>query len=521
MRKGSRTLGPIVRGLFAAALLTAARPAPAADPVVQPPFAGDYTLVALGEIPGVHAPYGALTFELDTADQILAVGFAGTTGGLIYGADLTRDVTGSISGFAGTATPLVADAYGVGGGVAYGPEDVLFYSRVQWEMGEVKSDSTTTDKVVSLRSVTYYRPSGLTFVPPGFPGAGQLKLTSFNGDGDWYSLSIAPDGTGTYNVTGATKGPALPGYPEGFTYVPAGLPGFPNPSIVVCEYANAYGIGKLTAYDVDQNGNPVLATRREIVTGLDVPYGIATDPATGDLLWTSYQGFAYVLRKAPVPPTTTTSSSTSTTSSTSTSTTARPTTTSSTTLRPTTTSTTVAPTTSTSSTTTSSTTTSTTIRPTTTSSTTIPPTTTSTSIPRTTTSITTTTTTSSTTTTTTIPPGCTAQPSFRSLACRVDALLDLVRASSTLGPLQSGFVTRCERAQQIVGDGAEECAAGQRTPAREALGRLERQMLLIRARTRTHRARKIIPAPLAALIADGARSIGVDADALRGTLTCP
>ena len=96
-----------------------------------------------------------------------------------------------------------------------------------------------------------------------------------------------------------------------------------------------------------------------------------------------------------------------------------------------------------------------------------------------------------------------------------------MRASSVLGPLQSGFVARFERAQQTIAEGAEQCAAGQRTPAREALDRLERQMILIRSRTRTHRARKIIPADLAAAIADGARSVGTDAYTLRGTLTCP
>jgi hypothetical protein len=55
---------------------------------------------------------------------------------LLLVADLTRDVTGSISGFAGTASAL-AEASGIAGGAAYGPEDVLFYSRLTWEMGDV------------------------------------------------------------------------------------------------------------------------------------------------------------------------------------------------------------------------------------------------------------------------------------------------------------------------------------------------------------------------------------------------
>jgi hypothetical protein len=547
-------LGQIARVLFAAAVLAAADPVVAAvPPVVQPPFADDYILVPLGEIPGVHAPYGALNFELGATDQVIVGGYTGTANALLYDIDLLRDVTGSIAGFVGTASPLT-EAFAVSSGVTYGPDDVLFYSRVTWEMGEVKADSTATDKVVKFSSASMYRPTGLTFVPPGFPGAGQLKMTTFNVDGDWWSLTIAPDDTGTYDVTAAVKGPALPNYPEGFVYVPAGLPGFPNQSVVVCEYANAYGAGKISAYDLDQNGNPVLATRREIVTGLDVPTGIAIDPLTGDFLWTSYQGFAFVLRKEPLPPTTTstttlpttttraTTTSTSTTvvpttsTSTSTTSTTRPTTTStstttSTTLRPTT-STTAVPTTSTSTSTTSTTkptTTSTSTTVPTTSSTTTRPTSTTvvpTTVPSTSTTSSTTrpsTTTTSTTvaTTTTIPSACTAEPSFRSLACHIDPLLELVRASSVLGPLQSGFVTRFERAQQMVADGAEQCAAGQRAPARLALARLERQMLVIRARTRTHRARKTVPASLAAEIANGARSVGVEAESLADALTCP
>jgi hypothetical protein len=116
---------------------------------------------------------------------------------------------------------------------------------------------------------------------------------------------------------------------------------------------------------------------------------------------------------------------------------------------------------------------------------------------------------------------CTAEPTFPSLACRTDGLLELVRGASVLGPLQSGFVTRLERAQQMVTDAADQCDAGQLPLARQALDRLERQMLVVRARTRTHRARKIIPPALATAIADGARSIGADADSLRGALTCP
>src|SRR5205085_1590710 len=161
-------------------------------------------------------------FELGETDQVIVGGYTGTANAVLDVIDLQRDVTGSIAGFAGTASPLT-EAYAISSGATYGPDDVLFYSRATWEMGEVKAESTTTDKVVKFSSAAMYRPTGLAFVPPGFPGAGQLKMTTFYVNGDWWSFTIAPDGTGTYDVTTAVKGPALPNYPEGFVYVPAGL----------------------------------------------------------------------------------------------------------------------------------------------------------------------------------------------------------------------------------------------------------------------------------------------------------
>jgi hypothetical protein len=46
-------------------------------------------------------------------------------------------------------------------------------------------------------------------------------------------------------------------------------------------------------------------------------------------------------------------------------------------------------------------------------------------------------------------------------------------------------------------------------------------MVLVRARTRTLRARRTIPRPLAERIANAARGIAADARALGGALDCP
>ena len=477
-------------------------------PTLQPPFDDEYTLVDLSvsELPG---GYGGLTFPPDDPDTLVVAGRVETVAGWLYAVPVTRDSTGSIGGFAGPAVPLV-DAYGVSGGVAYGPGDVLFYSARSNDIGQVKPGSTTTDKRVTLYGLSPFWPPpvGLTFVPPGYGGAGQLKFMSVLGE--WWSAGVVPDGNGTYDVTGAGSGPTLTGRPKGFTYVLQGSPGFSNPSMLVSEWDTL----KVAAYDVDANGNPIVATRRDVITNFTLPYGIATDPLTGDFVIADYYGGVIVMRSSPVPPTTTSTTTTSstTTSSTSTSTTSSSSTTlptTSTTIPSTTTTTTRPPTTSSS----TSTSTTSTTRPTTTSSTTTP----------TTSSTSTSTRVVSSTTSTTLPPvGCPPiGPTLASIACRVNDLLALVRASGGLGPLQPAFIERLETAQQAAADAGRACAAGQSSTARDALGRVDRQMILTRSRLRTRRARKIIPRALAEQIAGASRGISADVRGLRSSLVCP
>src|SRR5262245_36064054 len=188
------------RWLLGAAMLMGILPAAMAlaTPVVQPPFDNDYMLVDLGPVPGVPIPYGGVTFVPGDPDTILLAGYSGAEIATLYAAGLTRDSTGSISGFAGQGIAAI-QAYAAGGSMAYGPGSVLFYIRVTFELGEVKPGSAVTDKVVSLRPLTYYyAPTGLNFVPPGLGGAGTLKLVVYS-DGEWWSATIAPDANGTYD----------------------------------------------------------------------------------------------------------------------------------------------------------------------------------------------------------------------------------------------------------------------------------------------------------------------------------
>ncbi len=97
---------------------------------------------------------------------------------------------------------------------------------------------------------------GLALVPAGHPGAGSWKLVSWSG-GQWYELTLVPDATGTYDVTGAVLRLTLAGGPEGIVYVPLGSPLFPVPGVLVSEYS----AGKVATYDTYGGGNRILVVR--------------------------------------------------------------------------------------------------------------------------------------------------------------------------------------------------------------------------------------------------------------------
>lgn len=259
-------------------------------------FAADYTATSLGSVPSLPTRYGGLTF-LDN-DTVLIGGAANGGTGALYTIDVARDAsTNHITGFVGTAT-----RYGTGigeyndGGVVFGPGGVLFTSR--WpinSLGQTKPGSLDEDKIINLAALGVANShAAINFVPTGFGGAGQVKLVSWSG-GQWYSGSLTPDGSGTYDITGLAQvdldpGTAaidnLPGGPEGFVYIAAGNPGFSANSLLVSDYS----ANTVSAYEVDAQGNPLITTRRTFITGLNGAEGAAIDPVTGDFLFSTFGG---------------------------------------------------------------------------------------------------------------------------------------------------------------------------------------------------------------------------------------
>lgn len=251
-----------------------------------------YTLLDLGSVPGLPPSYGGLTFILDNPDTLVIGGHANTSSGLLYAIEVVRDDSNHIIGFDGSAA-YFADAVYNDGGVVYGPDSVLFLSR--WpvnELGQNKFGSTTTDKIIDLDPLGVVSSnSALNFVPPGFPGEGQMKLVSWSG-GEWYTAYYSPDGSGTYNIDSVTYETTIVGGPEGFIYVPPGSPLFADyNSMLVSEYL----AGEVATYELDGDGDPDPSSRVSFITGLYGAEGAAIDPMTGDFLFSTFGGGDHVI----------------------------------------------------------------------------------------------------------------------------------------------------------------------------------------------------------------------------------
>lgn len=280
-------------GILLGLALAAVAAGPASAQSLVAPFAGSYTVHDLGTPPGVPERLGGLTLKAGTTDRLLIGGGANDATGALYEIGVVRDGAGHIVGFSGPAA-RVADAAYNDGGVTYGPGGVLFLAR--WpenELGQIRPGSAVTDKVIPLTPLGIESSlASLLFVPPGQPGAGSLKLASYRG-GAWYDADVTADGTGTYDLANVREIPdsRIIGGPEGFVYVPSGSPQFGNPSLLVSEY----GVDEIAAYQVNSNGDPVIASRRAFITGLDGAEGALLDPVTGDYLFSTFGGGSRVI----------------------------------------------------------------------------------------------------------------------------------------------------------------------------------------------------------------------------------
>jgi hypothetical protein len=118
-------------------------------------------------------------------------------------------------------------------------------------VGEIKPGSAAPDKTVLLSPSVASSVGALNFVPSGFPGSGGFKIVSYRGGG-FYDAALTPDGSGTYNISAATRTASTGGGgPEGFVYVPTGSTDFAAPSMLLSQYT----AGSAVACGLDSGGN--------------------------------------------------------------------------------------------------------------------------------------------------------------------------------------------------------------------------------------------------------------------------
>jgi hypothetical protein len=267
---------------FAAAPLSSLDACTPADGIViQPPYSSNYVACASGVLTGLPAGMGAIAFKQDDPNTLLVATHTEGTVSEIYAVALQRDADNHIINVVNPGTYFASAPY-ASTGMAYGPENVLFYSRSPVnELGEIKPGSATTDKVIGLTALGVTPSvSGMNFVPEGFPHEGELKLVT-NRTAEWYAATVSPDGDGTYSITAITKTTQILYYPEGFVYVPPASSPFPDyGAMLVPEYYRA----TVSAYSLDAESNPIPDTRSPFLTGLVYPQSTVIDPLTGDLL---------------------------------------------------------------------------------------------------------------------------------------------------------------------------------------------------------------------------------------------
>jgi hypothetical protein len=225
-------------------------------------------------------------------NTLLVAGASETEGGAIYRIGVSRDTCGHITGFVGAASVAATTPY-VDANLVYTSPDLLLYTEwPQYRLSELAGGASTPDRRTDLRPLGMpagddYGPGGLGLVPPNLAAAHELRLVTWPG-GRWYHVATSPDGN-LVRIDALAQATTVPNEPGGFAYVPAGSPEFARQSLIVAEWRRfSPPDDRVAVYEVDDAGDPKLATRREFFHRFPRPWGAYFEPVTGDYLFLSW-----------------------------------------------------------------------------------------------------------------------------------------------------------------------------------------------------------------------------------------
>jgi hypothetical protein len=280
-----------------------APPLPAGpEVVIAPEFAEFYKTYELGQVPGIpqSSRLGGCVISHQDPNVLLVAGESEDPTGKIYAIQVVRGDCNHIVGFTGMAS-VVANTPYVDANLAYLESGLLFYTA--WPVNQISQllpntmvPAVTTDmNALGVENSV----SGIGFVPPSFADPGGMRVLTWSG-GKWYHLDRTPNGE-TFNLGNAQQTAVLPNGPGGFAYIPSGSPGFTVDHLIVSEWST----DTVGVYEVDEQGDPLPATRKDFFTKFPRPWGAYFEPLTGDfifLTWGAGMDRVYIVQGFEPPP---------------------------------------------------------------------------------------------------------------------------------------------------------------------------------------------------------------------------
>ena len=275
------------------------------DVVLSPEFADFYSVFDLGQAPGVPGRLGGCVLKKGDPDTLLIAGDSEAFEGAIYEVKIKRDACKHIVGFEGNGVK-VANAPNIDANILYGANDVLVYPQwpvntiSQHEASNMMQAAATTPELGAIGILDAGSVSGLGFVPSYLGAAGGTRTLTW-AQGFWYHLDLEFDGS-VYQITGAQQTATLPNGPGGFAYVPPESPGFAESSIIMAEWS----ADKVAVYQSNDQGDPMVETRKDFFVTFPKPWGAYFDPESGDYLFLTWGATppdrVYVVRGFVKPP---------------------------------------------------------------------------------------------------------------------------------------------------------------------------------------------------------------------------